>query len=112
VTTADHPHATLSSVAGDASKISTRIPPAEDLLKTDYATAVGKKPIVITFATPLAVQSRVCGPVVDVVEAGARGDQVRRPPSSTRRSTRTTTSTRASRPNVGGLDLPTSRGPS
>jgi hypothetical protein len=59
---------TLSSVAGDASKISTRIPPAEDLLKTDYATAVGKKPIVITFATPLLCQSRVCGPVVDVVE--------------------------------------------
>ena len=59
---------TLDSVAGDASKISTRQPPAEDLLKTDYAKAVGKKPIVITFATPLLCQSRVCGPVVDVVE--------------------------------------------
>jgi hypothetical protein len=59
---------TLSSVAGDASKISTRIPPAEDLLKYDYASVVGKRPIVITFATPLLCQSRVCGPVVDVVE--------------------------------------------
>src|SRR3954471_2113435 len=68
---------TLDSVAGDASKISTRQPPAEDLLKTDYATAVGKKPIVITFATPLLCQSRVCGPVVDVVEqvrAATKGD--------------------------------------
>jgi hypothetical protein len=59
---------TLNDVAGDASKISTRQPPAEDLLKTDYAKAVGKEPIVITFATPLLCQSRVCGPVVDVVE--------------------------------------------
>jgi hypothetical protein len=59
---------TLASVAGNASKIDTRIPPAPDLLKTDYAGVVGKKPIVITFATPLLCQSRVCGPVVDVVE--------------------------------------------
>jgi hypothetical protein len=59
---------TLDDVAGDASKISTRQPPADDLLKTDYAKAVGKEPIVITFATPLLCQSRVCGPVVDVVE--------------------------------------------
>src|SRR3954469_22882549 len=68
---------TLSCVAGDASKISTRIPPAEDLLKTDYAKVVGKKPVVITFATPLLCQSRVCGPVVDVVEqvrAATKGD--------------------------------------
>ncbi|HEY3020788.1 MAG TPA: hypothetical protein VGJ32_11370 [Solirubrobacteraceae bacterium] len=59
---------TLSSVAGDARKIDTRVPPATDLLKDDYARVVGKKPIVITFATPLLCQSRVCGPVVDIVE--------------------------------------------
>jgi len=59
---------TLSSVAGDAQKISTRVPPAEDLLRDDYAEVAGKKPVVITFATPLLCQSRVCGPVVDVVE--------------------------------------------
>ena len=59
---------TLSSVAGDARKIDTRVPPAPDLLKADYAKVVGKKPVVITFATPLLCQSRVCGPVVDIVE--------------------------------------------
>jgi len=59
---------TLSSVAGDARKIDTRVPPAPDLLKDDYAKVVGKKPVVITFATPLLCQSRVCGPVVDIVE--------------------------------------------
>src|SRR4051794_125026 len=59
---------TLSDVGGDASKLSTRVPPAKDLLEADYADALGKKPIVITFATPQLCQSRVCGPVVDVVE--------------------------------------------
>ena len=29
---------------------------------------LGKKPVVITFATPLLCASRVCGPVVDIVE--------------------------------------------
>ena len=29
---------------------------------------VGKKPIVLVFATPRLCQSRVCGPVVDVAE--------------------------------------------
>ena len=55
-------------MGGDASQLDTRIPPATDLLKTDLAEVVGKKPIVITFATPALCQSRVCGPVVDIVE--------------------------------------------
>ena len=59
---------TLASVGGDASKIDTRTPPATELLKTDFADVLGKKPVVLTFATPLLCQSRVCGPVVDVVE--------------------------------------------
>ena len=29
---------------------------------------LGKKPIVLVFATPLLCQSRVCGPVVDIAE--------------------------------------------
>jgi hypothetical protein len=59
---------TLVDVGGDAGEIDTRIPPAMDLLKTDLADVVGKKPVVITFATPALCQSRVCGPVVDIVE--------------------------------------------
>ncbi|MCW3003698.1 MAG: hypothetical protein JWQ20_2996 [Conexibacter sp.] len=58
---------TPADVAGDVAKIDTRIPPAPALLKDDYADVVGKKPVVITFATPQLCQSRVCGPVVDVV---------------------------------------------
>jgi hypothetical protein len=68
---------TLTDVGGDASKLSTRVPPAKDLLEVDYGDVLGKKPIVLTFATPLLCQSRVCGPVVDVVEevrAQTKGD--------------------------------------
>jgi hypothetical protein len=59
---------TLADVGGDASRLDTRTPPASDLLKTDFADVVGRKPVVITFATPALCQSRVCGPVVDIVE--------------------------------------------
>jgi hypothetical protein len=59
---------TLADVGDDAAQLDTRSPPATDLLKTDLADVVGKKPVVITFATPALCQSRVCGPVVDIVE--------------------------------------------
>jgi hypothetical protein len=59
---------TPADVAGNLAKIDTRLPPAESLLKDDFADVVGKKPVVITFATPQLCQSRVCGPVVDVVD--------------------------------------------
>jgi hypothetical protein len=69
---------TLASVGGDASKISTRVPPAEDLLRTNLAEVLGKKPVVLVFATPQLCVSRVCGPVVDVAEQvkAAVGDSV------------------------------------
>ncbi|HEY6759388.1 MAG TPA: thioredoxin fold domain-containing protein [Baekduia sp.] len=59
---------TPTDVAGDLAKIDTRVPPAPSLLKDDFADVVGKKPVVLTFATPQLCQSRVCGPVVDVVD--------------------------------------------
>jgi hypothetical protein len=59
---------TLTDVGGDAAQLDTRRPFAKDLLETDLADVLGKKPVVITFATPLLCASRVCGPVVDIVE--------------------------------------------
>jgi hypothetical protein len=59
---------TLSDVGGDAKAIDTRVPPAEDMLADDFADVLGKKPVVLVFATPQLCQSRVCGPVVDVAE--------------------------------------------
>ena len=59
---------TLTDVGGDAAQLDTRRPVAKDLLQDDLADVLGKRPVVITFATPLLCQSRVCGPVVDIVE--------------------------------------------
>jgi hypothetical protein len=59
---------TLTDVGGDAAQLDTRRPFAKDLLQTDFADVLGKQPVVITFATPLLCASRVCGPVVDIVE--------------------------------------------
>jgi hypothetical protein len=59
---------TLTEVGGDAAQLDTRRPEAKDLLQDDLAKVLGKKPVVITFATPQLCQSRVCGPVVDIVE--------------------------------------------
>jgi hypothetical protein len=56
---------TTTDVSGDVSKIDTRVPPS-DMHKVDFADVVGKKPVVLVFATPQLCQSRVCGPVVDI----------------------------------------------
>ena len=59
---------TFTDVGGDAAQLDTRRPFAKDLLQDDLADVLGKRPVVITFATPLLCQSRVCGPVVDIVD--------------------------------------------
>jgi len=59
---------TAADVGGNMQQITTRIPPAPELLKTDFADVVGKKPVVLLFATPALCQSRTCGPVVDIAE--------------------------------------------
>jgi hypothetical protein len=58
---------TAADANEDLSKITTRIPP-DTQNEVDYAEVLGKKPIVLLFATPQFCQSRVCGPVVDVAE--------------------------------------------
>jgi hypothetical protein len=58
---------TEAEVGGDLAAIDTRIPPSS-MHQNDFADVVGKKPVVLLFATPQLCQSRVCGPVVDVAE--------------------------------------------
>lgn len=58
---------TRASVGGDLAKIDTREPPS-DMHEDDLADVLGKKPVVLLFATPALCQSRVCGPVVDIAE--------------------------------------------
>lgn len=59
---------TPADVGGDLRKLSTRIPPPPDMLNTDFADVLGKKPVVLLFATPQLCSSRICGPVVDIAE--------------------------------------------
>lgn len=58
---------TAADVGGDLEKIDTRIPP-DQMHKVDFADVLGKKPVVLIFATPALCQSRVCGPIVDVAQ--------------------------------------------
>jgi hypothetical protein len=60
-------HTPTVSEVSDISQIDTRVPP-DDMHDTDLATVLGKKPVVLLFATPALCQSRVCGPVVDIEE--------------------------------------------
>jgi hypothetical protein len=58
---------TATQVGGQLSKIDTRLPP-DTMHADDLANVLGKKPVVLIFATPQLCQSRVCGPVVDIAE--------------------------------------------
>jgi hypothetical protein len=68
---------TPQDVGGNLAKIDTRLPPIPELHQTNFADVLGKKPVVLAFATPQLCQTRVCGPVVDVVaEVRARTEGV------------------------------------
>ncbi|HEY3492662.1 MAG TPA: thioredoxin family protein [Solirubrobacterales bacterium] len=60
-------HTPTADEVRDISEIDTRIPP-DSMHDVDFADALGKKPILLVFATPQLCQSRVCGPVVDIEE--------------------------------------------
>jgi hypothetical protein len=68
---------TEADVGGDVASIDTRLPPSS-MHDDDFADVLGKKPVVLLFATPQLCQSRVCGPVVDVAEQvkASAGDDV------------------------------------
>ncbi len=56
---------TLASVHGDVAAIDTRVP-HDDMHAVDFASVIGRRPIVLLFATPQLCQTRVCGPVTDI----------------------------------------------
>jgi hypothetical protein len=58
---------TEASVGGNLEAIDTRVPPSS-MHEVNFADVVGKKPVILLFATPALCQSRVCGPVVDIAE--------------------------------------------
>lgn len=60
---------TLVSARGNLARLTTRVPPDRALLRYSVADSLAAHaPFVVTFATPRWCQSRLCGPVVDVVD--------------------------------------------
>jgi hypothetical protein len=60
---------TLASTGGRTALLTTSVPPDRALLRTSIAAALAAhQPFVVTFATPRYCESRICGPVVDVVD--------------------------------------------
>ena len=98
---------TVDSANGDIASIDTRVPPAPDLHQDNLADVLGKKPVLLLFATPALCQSRVCGPVVDLARAGAVRPTRATCRSSSRRSTTTTSSSAGFRKQVTDWGLPT-----
>lgn len=58
---------TPKDVGGDLTKLTTRKPPLRSLVTTNVADVLGRKPLVLSFVTPQLCQTRICGPVVDVM---------------------------------------------
>jgi hypothetical protein len=59
------PTDTRATVGGDLDLLDTRVPKAPELHEESFDEVLGKKPVVLLFATPQLCQSRVCGPVTD-----------------------------------------------
>jgi hypothetical protein len=59
---------TLASTNGDLAALTTAEPPDTSLLEHSVADSIADgAPFVVTFATPKFCQSRICGPIVDIV---------------------------------------------
>ncbi|MFL5781752.1 MAG: hypothetical protein ACJ760_10610 [Thermoleophilaceae bacterium] len=58
---------TRASVHGDVASIDTRVPP-DSMHDADLAAVLGRRPVMLLFATPGLCPSRICGPVADIVE--------------------------------------------
>jgi hypothetical protein len=58
---------TAASVGGDLEAISTRRPPST-MNEVDFASALGREPILLVFASPRFSWNRTAGPTVDVAE--------------------------------------------
>ena len=60
-------HTPTRDEAGDLAGIDTREPPST-MHEHDLADVLGRRPVMLLFATPRLCRSRICGPVIDVLE--------------------------------------------
>ncbi len=96
---------TEADAQGDLASIDTRQPPST-MHDADFADVVGRRPVVLLFATAALCQSRVCGPVIDVTEQvkAERGDEVTFVHQEIYRDNDVN---KGQRPSVAAWDLPT-----
>jgi hypothetical protein len=57
---------TPASVHGDTALLTTRVP-TDDMHSVSFNQVLGKRPVALLFSTPQLCQSRVCGPVTDIL---------------------------------------------
>jgi hypothetical protein len=60
-------HTPTGADVHDLSEIDTREPPSS-MHEHDLARVLGRRPVMLLFATPRLCRSRICGPVVDIME--------------------------------------------
>jgi hypothetical protein len=60
-------HTPTRDEVGELSEIDTREPPST-MHDHDLADVLGRRPVMLLFATPRLCRSRICGPVIDVLE--------------------------------------------
>jgi hypothetical protein len=60
-------HTPTRDEVGDVAEIDTREPPSS-MHEHDLADVLGQRPVMLLFATPRLCRSRVCGPIIDVLE--------------------------------------------
>ncbi len=60
-------HTPTRAEVSDVAEIDTREPPST-MHEHDLADVLGRRPVMLLFATPRLCRSRVCGPVIDVLE--------------------------------------------
>ncbi|MDX6668936.1 MAG: hypothetical protein QOK04_2316 [Solirubrobacteraceae bacterium] len=58
---------TPTSPPSPIASIDTRVPP-DSMHDVDFASVLGRKPVLLVFATPALCMSRTCGPIVDEAE--------------------------------------------
>jgi hypothetical protein len=58
---------TRESAGDDLESIDTRVPP-DTMHDSDLADVLGRRPVMLLFATPALCPSRICGPVADIAE--------------------------------------------
>jgi hypothetical protein len=58
---------TRASAHGRMTAIDTRVPP-DSMHDVDLANVLGRRPVMLLFATPALCRSRICGPVTDIEE--------------------------------------------